>query len=147
MVLIVKSGRLQFAQAVSDDTAVDIVVSNVVNMLLDKVDFEPLGFLAVVSVALDILLAVDFVVDMYNTLLKLLVVLWELVLRSEKQPRLVEVLLESLFLKHLSYSQLFYLVIFLKISIFYDSASGLLNERNIRKALQFKYEMQIERSI
>ena len=145
--LIVNSDRLQFAQAVSDDTAVDIVVSNVVNMLLDKVDFEPLGFLAVVSVALDILLAVDFVVDMYNTLLKLLVVLWELVLRSEKQPRLVEVLLESLFLKHLSYSQLFYLVIFLKISIFYDSASGLLNERNIRKALQFKYEMQIERSI
>ena len=36
---------------------------------------------------------------------------------------------------------------FLKISIFYDSASGLLNERNIRKALQFKYEMQIERPI
>ena len=68
-VLIVRLDRLQFDQAVLDDT----VVGNVVDMLLGRV--EQLGFLAMVSVALDILSAVDFVVDMYNNLLELPVVL------------------------------------------------------------------------
>lgn len=72
-VLIVRLDRLQFDQAVLDDTVVYIVVGNVVDMLLGRV--EQLGFLAMVSVALDILSAVDFVVDMYNNLLELPVVL------------------------------------------------------------------------
>ena len=72
-VLIVRLDRLQFDQAVLDDTVVYIVVGNVVDMLLGRV--EQLGFLAMVSVVLDILLAVCFVVDMYNNLLELPVVL------------------------------------------------------------------------
>ena len=64
-VLIVRLDRLQFVQAVLDDTVVD--------MLLGRV--AQLEFLAMVSVVLDILSAVDFVVDMYNNLSKLPVVL------------------------------------------------------------------------
>ena len=77
--LIVKLDRLQFDQAVLDDTVVDIAVGNVEDMLLGWVDFESLGSLVTVSVALDILSAVDSVAGMYNNLLKLAVVLRSLV--------------------------------------------------------------------
>ena len=77
-VLIVRLDRLQFDQAVLDDT----VVGNVVDMLLGRV--EQLGFLAMVSVALDILSAVDSVAGMYNNLLKLVVVLRSLVPAMKK---------------------------------------------------------------
>ena len=69
-----KLDRLQFDRAVLDDTAVDIAVDNAVDMLLGRVDFESLGSLVTVSVALDILSAVDSVAGMYNNLLKLVVV-------------------------------------------------------------------------
>ena len=72
--LIVKLDRLQFDQAVLDDTVVDIAVGNVEDMLLGRVDFESLESLVMVSVALDILSAVVSGVDMYNNLLKLRVV-------------------------------------------------------------------------
>merc|ERR1719259_389041 len=77
--LIVKLDRLQFDRAVLDDTAVDIAVDNAVDMLLGRVDFESLGSLVTVSVALDILSAVDSVAGMYNNLLKLVVVLRSLI--------------------------------------------------------------------
>ena len=70
-----KLDRLQFDRAVLDDTVVDIAV----DMLLGMVDFESLGSLVTVSVALDILSAVDSVAGMYNNLLKLVVVLRSLI--------------------------------------------------------------------
>jgi len=82
--LIVKLDRLQFDQAVLDDTVVDIAVGNVEDMLLGRVDFESLESLVMVSFALDILSAVDSVVDMYNNLLKLVVVQRLLVLPMKK---------------------------------------------------------------
>ena len=88
----------------------DIVVGKVVNMQLDKADFEPL-----VSVSPDILSAVDSAVDMHNTLSKPPVVLWSLEPRSANQTRLMEVLwatkARSLVLISLTYSQ-YYLVLF-----------------------------------
>ena len=82
--LIVKLDRLQFVQAVLDDTVVDIAVDNFVDMLLGRVDFESLGSHVTVFVALDILSAVDSVAGMYNNLLKLVVVLRSLVPLMEK---------------------------------------------------------------
>ena len=79
-----KLDRLQFDRAVLDDTVVDIAVDNAVDMLLGMVDFESLGSLVTVSVALDILSAVDSVAGMYNNLLKLVVVLRSLVPAMKK---------------------------------------------------------------
>ena len=86
MALFVKSEKSQFDQTVFDDTVVD----NLADMLLGRVDSEPLELLAVVFVAPNI---------------RLPVVLWSLVPLMDKQSRLVEVLLVSLFLVPLTYSQ------------------------------------------
>ena len=69
-----KSDKTGKVQPVLNGTVVDIVVGNVVDMLLGRIDFESMEFLALVSVALDIPSAADFVLDLYHNLLKLLVV-------------------------------------------------------------------------
>ena len=98
-VWIVKLDRLQFVQVVLDDADLDIVV----DMLLGRV--EQLGFLAMVSVALDILSSVDSEPDMYNNLLELPAVLLSLLPLMKEQLHLVEVLLVSLFLVISTYSR------------------------------------------
>ena len=69
-----KSDKTGKVQPVLNGTVVDIVVGYVVDMLLGRIDFESMEFLALVSVALDIPSAADFVLDLYHNLLKLLVV-------------------------------------------------------------------------
>ena len=63
-----KTGKVQ---PVLNGTVVDIVVGNVVDMLLGRIDFESMEFLALVSVALDIPSAVDFVLGLSHNFLKL----------------------------------------------------------------------------